>query len=99
MHVPDPPESLFDDPDDIRYWHSRTPEERLRHVETLRRLHYGIRATEGLQRVLEIVPLTYRPDDIPTHRCLIVVNLIGDSGPTVSPFVLVDTQQPQLKQH
>lgn len=40
--------------DERAYWHSRTPEERLRHVEFLRRLNYGHRATERLQRVLEI---------------------------------------------
>lgn len=40
--------------DERAYWHSRTPEERLRHVEFLRRLNYGHRATERLQRVLEV---------------------------------------------
>jgi len=37
------------------YWHSRTPEERLRHAQHLRQLNYGRRATEPVQRVLEIV--------------------------------------------
>ncbi|HXI61570.1 MAG TPA: hypothetical protein VNF70_02630 [Pyrinomonadaceae bacterium] len=37
------------------YWHSRTPDERVRHAEYLRRLNYGSRATEPFQRVLEIV--------------------------------------------
>lgn len=37
------------------YWHSRTPEERLRYVEHLRRMNYGRAATERLQRVLELV--------------------------------------------
>lgn len=36
------------------YWWSRPPEERLRHIETLRRLNYGNRATARLQRVLEV---------------------------------------------
>ena len=40
---------------DDAYWHSRTPQERVRHTEFLRRLNYGYRATERLQRVLEIV--------------------------------------------
>ena len=36
------------------YWLSRTPEERVRYMEYLRRINYGSRATERLQRVLEI---------------------------------------------
>jgi hypothetical protein len=40
------------------YWHSRTPEERLRHTELLRRINYGYRATARLQRVLEITQRT-----------------------------------------
>lgn len=39
---------------DREYWLSRTPEERLRHMELLRRLNYGPRATERLQRVLRV---------------------------------------------
>jgi hypothetical protein len=38
---------------DKAYWLSRTPHERLRHMEALRRMNYGSRATERLQRVLE----------------------------------------------
>jgi len=45
---------LFDDSDEKAYWLSRTPHERLRHVERLRRMNYGARATARLQRVLEI---------------------------------------------
>ena len=41
---------------DRAYWFSRTPEERLHHMEVLRRLNYGSRATERLQRVLELAP-------------------------------------------
>ena len=37
------------------YWHSRTPAERVRHAEYLRRLNYGLRATDPFQRVFEIV--------------------------------------------
>lgn len=44
----------FDDEDDKAYWWSRTPAERLRYMELLRRINYGDRATERLQRVLEI---------------------------------------------
>ena len=51
---------LFDDSEEREYWHSRSPAERLRHVEALRRINYGSRATEGLQRVLEVVPITWR---------------------------------------
>ena len=40
---------------DREYWHSRTPQERVRHVEFLRRVNYGSRASEPIQRVLEIV--------------------------------------------
>ncbi len=44
----------FDDEDDKAYWWSRTPAERLRYMELLRRMNYGDRATDRLQRVLEI---------------------------------------------
>ena len=46
---------LFDNSDETEYWHSRTAEERLRHVEVLRRINHGHRATARLQRVLEVV--------------------------------------------
>ena len=41
---------------DRDYWFSRTPEERLHQMEVLRRLNYGTRATERLQRILEFAP-------------------------------------------
>lgn len=44
----------FDNTDEKEYWLSRTPQERLQHMELLRRINYGHRATERLQRVLEI---------------------------------------------
>ena len=44
----------FDESDDKAYWLSRTPYERLRYMETLRRLNYGDKATARLQRILEI---------------------------------------------
>src|SRR5216684_8785426 len=40
---------------DKAYWLSRTPEERVSYMEYLRRINYGARASERLQRVLEIV--------------------------------------------
>lgn len=50
--------SLFDVSDEKEYWLSRTPEERLRAVEFLRRIAYGHDRTSGrLQRVLEVVEL------------------------------------------
>jgi hypothetical protein len=46
--------SLYDESDEKTYWHSRTPHERLEHLELLRRINYGSQVTERLQRVLEI---------------------------------------------
>jgi len=48
--------SSFEEADkqDKEYWLSRTPRERLQHIELLRRINYGSRATARLQRVLEI---------------------------------------------
>jgi hypothetical protein len=46
--------SLEDAASDVKYWHSRTPEERLLAVEFLRQMMYGYDpATERLQRVFE----------------------------------------------
>jgi hypothetical protein len=45
--------SKFEDSDEKAYWLSRTPYERLRHLEILRRINYGDKATARLQRVLE----------------------------------------------
>jgi hypothetical protein len=47
--------SGFDDSEEIAYWHSRTPQERIAHMELLRRINYGPKATERLQRILEVV--------------------------------------------
>ncbi len=44
----------FDNSDEKAYWFSRTPDERLRHIETLRRINYGHKATARLQRVIEV---------------------------------------------
>lgn len=46
--------SLGDESDEKEYWLARTPHERLRQIELLRRINYGSRATERLQRILEI---------------------------------------------
>jgi hypothetical protein len=49
------------DPDDaLQYWLSRPVEERLQALELLRRTFYGSSASEGLQRVLEVVQLEPR---------------------------------------
>jgi hypothetical protein len=52
--------SLADESDEKAYWFARTPYERLRQVEILRRINYGYRATTRLQRVLEIVEQNVR---------------------------------------
>jgi len=48
--------SSFEEADkqDEEYWRSRTPIERLQHMELLRRINYGYDSTARLQRVLEI---------------------------------------------
>lgn len=45
----------FDNTEEKEYWLSRTPQERLVHMERLRPINYGNSATERFQRVLEIV--------------------------------------------
>lgn len=46
--------TLIDDSDTKNFWLSRTPEERLQHIQTLRQMNYGPLATARLQRVLEV---------------------------------------------
>ena len=48
--------SSFEDADaeDDAYWLSRTPAERLAHLELLRRINYGDAATGRSQKVIEI---------------------------------------------
>lgn len=41
--------------DEIEYWQNTTVKERLQHIERLRRINYGDRATGRLQRVIQIV--------------------------------------------
>lgn len=38
--------------DEIEYWQNTSVKERLQHIERLRRLNYGTRATGRLQRVI-----------------------------------------------
>ena len=53
--------SISDPSDEIAYWQSRTPEERLMAVELYRQIVYGYDpATTRLQRILEIAKL--KPD-------------------------------------
>ena len=49
--------SGFDNSDEKAYWLSRTPAERLQHIEVLRRINYGHHATARLQRILEVTQL------------------------------------------
>ena len=42
--------SDFDDAEERTYWHQRTPEERLAHMELLRRINYGTAATARIQQ-------------------------------------------------
>ncbi len=46
--------SGFEDEGSKEYWLSQSPQDRIRHIETLRRVNYGSRATERLQRFFEI---------------------------------------------
>jgi hypothetical protein len=48
----------FDDSDEKAYWLSRTPQERLEHIQLLREINYGDKASARLQRVLEIAERT-----------------------------------------
>ena len=49
---------LHEPSDELEYWASKTPAERLRAIEQLRRIVYGTaRATERLQRLLEVAEL------------------------------------------
>ncbi len=49
---------LGDNSEERRYWHSRTPHERLIAVEIMRRIVYGDeRCAAPIQKVLKITPL------------------------------------------
>jgi hypothetical protein len=48
----------LDDADEVQYWRTRSPEERLEAVELLRQINYGEdAATARLQRVFEFAEL------------------------------------------
>lgn len=50
--------TLEETSDEITYWHSRTPEERLEAMEWMRQVNYGYDpTTDRLQRVLAVAPL------------------------------------------
>jgi len=46
--------SLSDQISDKDYWLSKTPIERLQHIELLRRINYGHGAAARLQRIFEV---------------------------------------------
>ncbi len=46
--------SVFKDAESRDYWLTQDPQKRVRHIEELRRVNYGNRATERLQRFFEI---------------------------------------------
>ncbi|MGK5093553.1 hypothetical protein WDW89_16280 [Deltaproteobacteria bacterium TL4] len=46
--------SEFEDSEEKIYWSKKPPKERLMHMERLRRMNYGFRTTQRLQRVFEI---------------------------------------------
>lgn len=45
----------FDDREEIEFWKQTSIRERLQNIERLRRINYGVRATERLQRVIRII--------------------------------------------
>jgi hypothetical protein len=48
--------SLFEDGDEVSFWRSKTPQERLAALELMRWINYGEHAaTSRLQRFLEVV--------------------------------------------
>ena len=49
--------ALGDDSDSIEYWRHASTKLRLQHAERLRRIAYGARAKQRLQRTLEVAKL------------------------------------------
>jgi len=50
--------SLFDEPDDLEYWLSKTPQERIAATEFMRQIMFGYDPTTArLQRVLTVAQL------------------------------------------
>ena len=51
----------FDNSEEKEYWLSRTPQERLLHIEKLRRICYGEEATKRMDKtVIEIVQIDWK---------------------------------------
>lgn len=46
--------------DEKEFWLSQTPQARLKHMEALRRINYGNRTSQRLQRVFEVAQLEKR---------------------------------------
>jgi hypothetical protein len=51
--------SLFDEPDEKAFWHSKTPYERLQAVELMRQVVYGYQSSTG--RLKDLTDLEYLP--------------------------------------
>ena len=49
--------SLTDDSGEKAYWLARTPQERLKQVEILRRINYGSESAARIEKVFEIIDL------------------------------------------
>ncbi len=47
--------SLTDDSGEKAYWLARTPQERLKQMEILRRINYGTKSAARIERVIQIV--------------------------------------------
>lgn len=47
--------STFDDPEEVEYWRQTSYEERLEHLQRLRRMAYGDKIRGRIQRVIEVV--------------------------------------------
>ncbi len=50
--------SLDAESDELSYWLTQAPQERLRHIQRLRQINHGHRASERLQRIFEVVEFT-----------------------------------------
>jgi hypothetical protein len=60
--------SVLEPSDEMAYWLSRTPQERLQAAELMRQIVYGYDpATTRLQRVLEIAQIHRDPTDSGNH--------------------------------
>ena len=46
--------ALDGDSGELAFWLSRTPQERIDHIQRLRQINYGHRASERLQSVFEV---------------------------------------------